>query len=239
MEFQFLGTAAATSVPLVFCNCNICQQARINKGKDIRKRASAIINNEMLIDLGPDLCSQAEMYDIDLSKVKYLLQTHSHSDHFEASELTLDQMHTKNLLQYCNKGDIMITTENLPSYSENQLLGDINHFTTFITDHNIPITFDITHCAASGLDIIDTFDKLKDHVQNIHLSNYGNGNEHKLLEDGDIDIVKFMEYLRKIGYDGLLTIEFDFENPSRNHIIDIQDAEKKLRDTYHFISKLI
>lgn len=83
MVFQFLGTAAATSVPLVFCNCGLCRQARINKGKDIRKRASAIINNEMLIDLGPDLCSQAEMYDIDLGKVKYLLQTHSHSDHFD------------------------------------------------------------------------------------------------------------------------------------------------------------
>lgn len=83
MIFQFLGTAAATSVPLVFCNCRLCQQARIKKGKDIRKRSSAIINNEMLIDLGPDLCCQAHMYDIDLSKVKYLLQTHSHSDHFD------------------------------------------------------------------------------------------------------------------------------------------------------------
>jgi phosphoribosyl 1,2-cyclic phosphodiesterase len=75
MIFQFLGTAAATSVPLVFCNCELCKQARINKGKDIRKRASAIINNELLIDLGPDICSQAEMYNIDLSNIKYLLQT--------------------------------------------------------------------------------------------------------------------------------------------------------------------
>ncbi len=83
MIFQFLGTAAATSVPLVFCNCELCQQARIKKGKDIRKRASALINHELLIDIGPDLCSQAELYDIDLSKIKYLLQTHSHSDHFD------------------------------------------------------------------------------------------------------------------------------------------------------------
>lgn len=82
MKLKFLGTAAATSMPLVFCNCEICKQARRNKGKDFRKRSSAIINDDMLLDLSPDLCSMAHLYDIDLGKIKYLLQTHSHSDHF-------------------------------------------------------------------------------------------------------------------------------------------------------------
>ncbi|BCK00711.1 MBL fold metallo-hydrolase [Anaerocolumna chitinilytica] len=109
MEFQFLGTAAATSVPLVFCNCGICQQARVKKGKDIRKRSSAIINRELLIDFGPDLCSQAEMYDIDLSNVKYLLQTHSHSDHFDAGHFITrwSEYATKNLAHldiFCSSG---------------------------------------------------------------------------------------------------------------------------------------
>lgn len=48
-----------------------------------------------------------------------------------------------------------------------------------------------------------------------------------------------MEYLHKIDYKGLLTIEFDFENPNRNKIIDLDDAENKLRQTYQFISKLM
>lgn len=83
MKIKMLGTSSATSMPLVFCNCEICKIARKNKGKDIRKRASAIINDEMLIDLSPDLCCSANLYDVDLSKIKYLLQTHSHTDHFD------------------------------------------------------------------------------------------------------------------------------------------------------------
>ena len=84
MKLKFLGTAAATSMPLAFCNCNICIQARINGGKDFRTRSSLIINDEMLIDLGPDVVSQTNKYNIDLGKIKYLLQTHSHADHFDA-----------------------------------------------------------------------------------------------------------------------------------------------------------
>lgn len=83
MKFQFLGTSAATSMPLVFCNCVVCKASREAGGKNRRKRASALIDDELLIDLGPDLCSQAEMYRIDLGKIKYLLQTHSHADHFD------------------------------------------------------------------------------------------------------------------------------------------------------------
>lgn len=83
MKIKILGTSAATSMPLVFCNCEVCKKARQNGGKDIRKRSHAIINDEMLIDLSPDLCSSANLYDVDLSKIKYLLQTHSHTDHFD------------------------------------------------------------------------------------------------------------------------------------------------------------
>ena len=87
MRIMFLGTSAATSFPLVFCKCRVCEKARINKGKDIRKRSSLIINDDMLIDFGPDVVTSAAMYDIDLTKVKYILQTHGHSDHFDAGHL--------------------------------------------------------------------------------------------------------------------------------------------------------
>lgn len=87
MKLIFLGTAAATSIPLVFCNCNVCKQARIVKGKDFRTRSSIIINDEMLVDLGPDVVSQANRYNVDLGKIKYLVQTHSHADHFDAGHL--------------------------------------------------------------------------------------------------------------------------------------------------------
>lgn len=84
MKLRILGTSAATSIPLVFCNCDTCRRARMNKGYDYRLRTHAIIDDELLIDLSPDLCSSANKYNIDLNKVKILLQTHSHSDHFDA-----------------------------------------------------------------------------------------------------------------------------------------------------------
>lgn len=73
-----------------------------------------MINHEMLIDLGPDLCSQAEMYDIDLSKVKYLLQTHSHSDHFDGGHFITrwSEYATKDLTHLdivCSEGNSYFT----------------------------------------------------------------------------------------------------------------------------------
>ena len=84
MKINVLGTAAATCMPLTFCNCEICKESRKLGGKNIRKRSSLIINDEFLIDMGPDSINACTMYGIDVGKIKYLLQTHSHSDHFDA-----------------------------------------------------------------------------------------------------------------------------------------------------------
>lgn len=88
MKITFLGTAAATSYPLAFCRCDFCNRARELSGKDFRKRSSVIINNDLLIDFGPDVLSASFMYNKSIADIRYCLQTHSHSDHFDASHLT-------------------------------------------------------------------------------------------------------------------------------------------------------
>lgn len=88
MKITFLGTAAATSIPLMFCRCNTCEKARKLGGKDFRKRSSLLINQDLLIDLGPDIMSASFMYGVSIADVRYCLQTHSHSDHFDASHLS-------------------------------------------------------------------------------------------------------------------------------------------------------
>ena len=109
MKIKVLGTAAATGIPLGFCNCEVCKSARKNGGKDIRKRASIVINDEMLVDLGPDSINACAMYCIDAGNIKYLLQTHSHSDHFDGghfvtrwSEYRSDNL--EHLSIVCSKG---------------------------------------------------------------------------------------------------------------------------------------
>ena len=87
MRITFLGTAAATACPLVFCRCRACQSAWALGGRDMRRRSSVLIGDDLLIDLGPDLMSAAFAFGVDVSRVRWWLQTHSHSDHFDAGHL--------------------------------------------------------------------------------------------------------------------------------------------------------
>ncbi len=87
MELLFLGTGAATAMPLPFCGCPVCTAARKLGGKDLRNRSSLLVDGQMLIDLGPDAVSAAGKFGADFSKIRYLLQTHAHSDHFDPGHL--------------------------------------------------------------------------------------------------------------------------------------------------------
>mgnify|MGYP004651193545 CR=1 FL=1 len=82
MKITFLGTGAI-GYPLAFCNCDNCQNARKYGEKSLRKRASILINDDLLIDLGPDTQSAMMIYNKNMGKVKYLLQTHIHTDHYD------------------------------------------------------------------------------------------------------------------------------------------------------------
>ena len=48
-----------------------------------------MINNDLLIDIGPDLFTACAMHDVDLLNMKYVLVTHSHLDHFNIQNLKL------------------------------------------------------------------------------------------------------------------------------------------------------
>lgn len=87
MKITVLGSAGF-GYPLVFCDCEYCGKARELKGKNIRKRASLLINDEMIIDLTPDCQTAMNTYDKDMGKIKYLLQTHTHLDHFDINQFT-------------------------------------------------------------------------------------------------------------------------------------------------------
>ena len=87
MDITFLGTSAANAFPEAFCLCDNCQQARRLGGPSLRKRSSILINDDLLIDLGPDIMTAAQMHARPLTHVRYCLQTHAHSDHMDPSHL--------------------------------------------------------------------------------------------------------------------------------------------------------
>lgn len=82
MKLLFLGTGAPEGNPSPFCDCENCQDVRKRKGRNIRLQASLLINNELLIDFGPDVTRTFNNYGISMAKLKWVLITHCHSDHF-------------------------------------------------------------------------------------------------------------------------------------------------------------
>ena len=87
MLLTFLGTSAANAFPEAFCKCNNCEQARLLGGPSLRKRSSLLINDDLLIDLGPDIMAASQFHGCSLTKVSYCLQTHPHADHLDLSHL--------------------------------------------------------------------------------------------------------------------------------------------------------
>jgi phosphoribosyl 1,2-cyclic phosphate phosphodiesterase len=87
MKITFLGTAAANAFPEAFCKCPNCAEARLLGGPSLRKRSSALVNSDLLIDLGPDIMAASHMHDCSLCGVRYCLQTHPHADHLDLSHL--------------------------------------------------------------------------------------------------------------------------------------------------------
>ena len=64
MRAQFLGTAASEGYPNPFCDCANCQRARELGGSNLRKRCALLIDDELLIDLGPDLLASSQRHNI-------------------------------------------------------------------------------------------------------------------------------------------------------------------------------
>ncbi len=85
MKLTFLGTSAANAFPEAFCRCENCEAARTLGGRSLRKRSAALINDDLLIDLGPDILTAAQMHNCPLTHVRYCLQTHTHADHLDPS----------------------------------------------------------------------------------------------------------------------------------------------------------
>ena len=79
MKVTFLGTGTSQGVPVIACNCNVCQSKNL---KDKRLRSSIFIEaNELnlIVDAGPDFRYQTLRAKI--KKLEGILITHGHKDH--------------------------------------------------------------------------------------------------------------------------------------------------------------
>lgn len=88
MRITILGSAAAEAVPSLWCQCEVCRQARQNGGKDLRRRTSYLIDQDTMIDFGPDAFWQSIAFGIDWAELKQIIFTHQHCDHCNPVELS-------------------------------------------------------------------------------------------------------------------------------------------------------
>lgn len=81
MKIKYLGTAAAEGYPAMFCDCENCRKALKKKGKNIRSRSQAIIDDSLLLDFPCDTYYHCMLNDINLHDINHCLITHVHRDH--------------------------------------------------------------------------------------------------------------------------------------------------------------
>jgi len=79
LKITFLGTGTSQGVPVIACNCNVCQSTDL---RDKRLRTSIHIqhkNSSFVIDSGPDFRQQ--MLRAQIRNLTALIFTHEHKDH--------------------------------------------------------------------------------------------------------------------------------------------------------------
>ena len=134
--------------------------------------------------------------------------------------VSLDEQHKKNLIEF-RDNDITICTENMPKFPDDfpdSFLCHSDELLKFLNEFGISLTFDATHWASHKKFIIDEYNLFKNHIKNIHLSDYLDGVEHKILGTGNLPIKEFIQTLHKDGYKYPLTIELDLEDKERNPV---------------------
>lgn len=87
MKITYYGTAAAEGIPALFCKCRVCEEARKNRGKDVKTRSQALIDDKILIDFPADTYMHALNYNLPLADIHTCIVTHSHSDHLYERDL--------------------------------------------------------------------------------------------------------------------------------------------------------
>ncbi len=78
----FLGTGASEAIPNPFCECEVCRKALSSDDpREKRGRSAFSIDEQNLIDFGPDVISAAGRFGLSMAHLRNIFFTHFHSDH--------------------------------------------------------------------------------------------------------------------------------------------------------------
>ena len=89
MKLKYLGTGAAEGMPALFCACPVCLRSQQEGGKSLRMRSCTLLDENVLIDLSPDIFAQKLRYGLRLDQLRAVVFTHAHPDHEDMFALQL------------------------------------------------------------------------------------------------------------------------------------------------------
>lgn len=89
MKLKCYGTAAAEAIPALYCSCPVCEAARAAGGKEIRGRHLSTLDDDIQFDIGPDFFYQIQVQGLEPRKIRHLVVTHTHGDHFAPDSLAM------------------------------------------------------------------------------------------------------------------------------------------------------
>jgi len=123
LKVTFLGTGTSQGVPVIACDCPVCQS---KNDKDKRLRSSILIekgNTKIVIDTGPDF--RYQMLRAKVKRLDAVLFTHAHKDHTAG----MDDIRSFNYLQHSA----------MPVYCEELVLKSLkNEFAYVFEDDKYP-----------------------------------------------------------------------------------------------------
>ncbi len=89
MRVKILGSGTANGFPSPFCDCPTCRAARASEDpRDLRRRTSYLLDDDTIVDFGPDAFWQSVTFGVALHRLRRILYTHRHGDHINPELLT-------------------------------------------------------------------------------------------------------------------------------------------------------
>lgn len=125
-----------------------------------------------------------------------------------------DRSFVQDLKNLEKKYKIIIGIENSPKsilFLFNKFYWRDKEFINAVEKSDFKINLDTTHFGRSGINIIDFFQKNKQRIISIHLSDfdYSTKKQHLPLGFGDLPIKKFIQLLKTENFNGPITLEID------------------------------
>jgi sugar phosphate isomerase/epimerase len=117
-------------------------------------------------------------------------------------------------------GSEKLLIENMPKLGDGKPIKNLfkyhDDFIEMLDRTGFGMAFDTAHWSTFDTDIISGFRPYMEFVRNMHISDYGDGKQHIVPGDGEIDLDSFLAELNRIGYSEQLTLELDFTTRGRN-----------------------